>query len=116
VAGAEDLTFSFAGPDGHLKRGLIEYVPGVLGDVNFDGVVDIFDINFVSSNWNTAGPDGDANGDKVVDIFDINLISSHWNQMAAGSATGTAVPEPASWLLMSLAGFALLQRFRPRGV
>ena len=33
------------------------------GDVNYDGFVDIFDINLVSANWGTpGGPTGDANG------------------------------------------------------
>jgi len=47
-------------------------------DVNHDGIVNIFDINLVSSNW--GGTElGDANGDATVNIFDINLISAHWD-------------------------------------
>ncbi len=56
----------------------------LLGDANFDGVVDIFDINQVSSHWSEAGPAGDANFDGTVDIFDINLISSHWAETSGG--------------------------------
>jgi len=78
------------------------------GDINLDGTVNIFDINGVSANWNTAGPQGDANGDGIVNIFDINLISSNW-----GATGATAVPEPASWLMvLPVAVACLLVRTR----
>jgi len=60
--------------------------------VNFDGLVDVFDINFVSSHWDGTGPEADANGDGAVNIFDINLISANWTPDAP-SAT-SPVPEP----------------------
>jgi len=65
---------------------------GQPGDVNFDGLVDVFDINFVSSHWDGTGPEADANGDGAVNIFDINLISANWTPDAP-SAT-SPVPEP----------------------
>jgi hypothetical protein len=79
----------------------------VPGDVNFDGSVDIFDVNQVSAHWGESGPAGDANGDMTVDIFDINLISSNWN-----SGGTTAVPEPAAIFL--LGGGVVLLRCLPR--
>lgn len=79
------------------------------GDVNFDGLVDIFDINLVSTSWSTPGPVGDANEDHVVDIFDINVISSHWGDSIYGSSGGVAaVPEPSSVVLAALAGIGLI--------
>jgi len=75
------------------------------GDVNLDGVVDIFDINLVSGHWDQAGPLGDANHDGVVDIFDVNWISSHWT----GSGT-TPVPEPNTMALALLAVVCLAIR------
>lgn len=76
------------------------------GDANRDGTVNIFDVNFVSSNWGGTGPDGDVNRDNAVNIFDINQISSNWGSTATngGSPTGgtVSVPEPASMLLLSL--------------
>jgi len=79
-------------------------------DVNYDAVVNIFDINEVSSNWNLIGAPGmlgDANLDGTVNIFDINMISANW------TPTSTAVPEPATWVLLSL-GLAGLFGIRRR--
>ncbi len=88
----KDLIFKVTDVYGALIQGSVEY--GRPGDVNFDGLVNIFDVNLVSSNWNSAGPAGDANWDGIVDIFDINLISSNWAPSGAA-----AVPEPTAWLL-----------------
>jgi hypothetical protein len=76
--------------------------PTIDGDINLDGTVNIFDINSVSANWGTAGPQGDANGDGVVNIFDINLISSNWGTSGSSAA---AVPEPSSLVLSAIALF-----------
>jgi T5SS/PEP-CTERM-associated repeat protein len=85
--------------------------PAIDGDINLDGAVNIFDINSVSANWNTAGPAGDANGDGIVNIFDINLISANWG--ATGGGGLTAVPEPTSLVLLVTAiGSVLLAPFR----
>ena len=75
-------------------------MPAPMPDLNMDGFVDIFDINLVSSNWGTASPMGDANKDGTVDIFDVNLISANWHPAPSGG--GTAVPEPAAWVLFGL--------------
>jgi len=84
------------------------------GDANRDGVVNIFDINLVSSNWNPTGPvnafaPGNVNHDLVVNIFDINSISSNWNHTATngGPAHAHAVPEPTTFGLLAL-GSALI--------
>jgi len=45
------------------------------GDINGDGVVNIFDVNTVAANWRAIGTNtADANHDGVVNIFDINVI------------------------------------------
>jgi hypothetical protein len=59
-------------------------VSGVTGDINGDGVVDIYDAIILAgaynskpgdSNWN---PNADINGDNVVDIYDAIMLSSHY--------------------------------------
>jgi len=89
------------------------------GDANHDGVVNIFDINLVSANWNPAGPvgafaPGNINHDTVVNIFDINQISSNWAHVATngGVAHAQAVPEPATLglAILGLAGLLFAAR------
>ncbi len=86
---------SFTGPI------TLEPPPIVPGDVNFDGLVNIFDVNFISTRWGESGPEGDANGDGAVDIFDVNMVSSNWTSAGGG---GTAVPEPSTLALLTAAG------------
>ena len=80
------------------------------GDANFDGTVNIFDINLISANWSGSTvvgnlTPGDANGDGVVNIFDINLVSSNWGDNGGGGAglgAAAVVPEPAGAVLAAL--------------
>ena len=55
-----------------------------LGDVNHDGIVDIYDLYAVAraygskpgdSNWNQ---DCDLNGDNIVDTIDLSLVVEHY--------------------------------------
>ena len=85
------------------------------GDVNFDGVVNGLDIAAVSSNWLQSNAQhlgsGDANGDGVVNGLDIALISSNWlgttPPMGGGGGSGSAVPEPSSWILLGLGSLGM---------
>jgi len=55
----------------------------LIGDVNDDGIVDIFDIGFISAHWNPDyHPDADLNYDGIVDIFDVGIVSAHWGETA----------------------------------
>ena len=63
-----------------------EEAKGLLGDVNDDGEVDIFDANLVVAYYNGTADltDGqltlaDVNGNGEVDIFDANLIVAYYN-------------------------------------
>lgn len=105
--GAQDLTFQYHVAGGNPVNGNLIYKTQLSADVNFDRIVNIFDINLISSNWATAGPTGDGNYDGVVNIFDINFVSSHWNNAlpGGGAASVAAVPEPSS---LALLGFGLL--------
>jgi hypothetical protein len=70
------------------------------GDVNRDGMVNVFDVGIVSDFWDTSGPTGDANMDNWVDIFDVGVISDHWGQMLGNSQLST--PEPSTWILAAI--------------
>ena len=106
--------------------------PPRVGDVDDDGDVDIFDFMDIQAHYGmTEGAtwfmgdidpyDGNslaACGDGDVDIFDFMDFQSaffpgHWE--AGGSAMGNGVPEPASIVLMSLVGAALLGPRKRKG-
>ena len=61
---------------------------GLIGDVNRDGVVDIYDVVAVATafgsypghqNWN---PDADLVSDNLIDIYDIVTVASHFGMTA----------------------------------
>jgi len=83
--------------------------PGVLGDTNDDGVVDITDLNNVRNNFGGTGL-GDTDGNGGVDIVDLNNVR---NNFGAGEPIASAVPEPATWVL-ALAGIAAAGLWRRR--
>jgi hypothetical protein len=90
--------------------------PPLLGDVNVDGFVGIFDLNVILGNWNQAVPVGSrshgdiyGSGDGFVGIEDLNLVLGNWN---AGTPPGTAVPEPATLLILAAGIHVALSRGR----
>jgi hypothetical protein len=63
-------------------------------DLNFDGVVDLFDLVHVASQFGLEGDlSGDVNGDGTVDLFDLVRVASHFGEEAVGAAP-PAVNEP----------------------
>lgn len=80
-----------------------------LGDGNMDGLINIFDINLISSNWGSAGPAGDVNGDGIVNVFDINLTATNWSPTSSSPAFA-ATPEPGTLILAALGLLALAIR------
>jgi len=56
------------------------------GDINADGVVDIYDLILVASVFGSEegdhnfSPNADINADKIVDIYDLIIVASHFGE------------------------------------
>jgi cellulose 1,4-beta-cellobiosidase len=51
----------------------------VVGDINRDGKVDVFDLSILLANWSHTGVNtSDLNNDSVVNVFDLSVFLSHW--------------------------------------
>jgi parallel beta-helix repeat protein len=68
------------------------HAASLVGDINNDGTVNIFDLSILLSDWNTSTAAADLNGDGTVNVFDLSILLSHWGQ--TGSATPTPTPTP----------------------
>lgn len=116
TAGEQDLVFQFAleGED-FLRTGKVVYgsqvsAVGLAGDYNNDGVVDSADYTV----WRDAGPDDVLDNDVTsgtVGLSDYYVWASNYGATAASSAT--AVPEPASAVLVI--GLMMIPAIRRRG-
>jgi hypothetical protein len=100
--------------DAAMENGFAE--PYLVGDSNLDGVNDAADLNALALNWQDANTNTWIGGNFTgtgVDAADLNGLALGWQQSIA-AAGATAVPEPASLLLLMwpvIVG-ALVQRRR----
>jgi hypothetical protein len=113
--GTEDLTFSYAAPDGLLSMGIVKYVTGGGGnpaDFNGDGMVNAADLAKWRADFGAnAGSDADGDGDSDGNDF---LI---WQRNLGAPGAGgnlAAVPEPSSLALAVLVGGVLVGKRRRR--
>ena len=75
----------------------------VLGDLNYDGVVNIQDLVLVASQFGTTGPSpADLNGDNTVNIQDLVLVANALsNAAAAPSAKQPTAALVNTWLQLA---------------
>ena len=79
----------------------LEVYSALPGDANGDGNVDVNDLTIVLSNFGQSGmtwSQGEFTGSGTVDINDLTVLLSNFGGAAAGI---TAVPEPATIVLIS---------------
>ncbi len=56
-------------------------VPSVkVGDLNKDGLVNIYDLSLLLSKWATTDSNADINKNGKVDIYDLSLLLSNWGK------------------------------------
>jgi hypothetical protein len=59
-------------------------------DLNGDGVVNVFDLSILESDWGTSGHRGDINLDGTVNTTDMSIMMSQWGK----APTPVAIPAP----------------------
>ncbi len=91
-----------------------------LADFDHDGDVDGKDFLIWQSGLGltlqTDNTNGDANGDGNVDAADLPFWESQYGSVFSLVAAVTAVPEPASGLLLALGAMSLFRRRRIKGI
>jgi cellulase (glycosyl hydrolase family 5)/dockerin type I repeat protein len=63
----------------------------IVGDLNNDGTVNIYDLSILLSDWGTTNATADLNNDGTVNIYDLSILLSNWGQTAP---TPTPSPSP----------------------
>ncbi len=85
----------------------VEDLKGILhGDANMNGVVEFEDFLFLSGSFDieTGWANGDFNGDGIAEFDDFLTLSGNFGQTVTAVAS---VPEPSSFVLLSLSLLAL---------
>jgi hypothetical protein len=73
---AVDAAGNTSAPAGPLSVATLAQKPG---DLNGDGLVDLFDLSILLSNWDdTNKPQYDLNSNGIVDIFDLSILLTNY--------------------------------------
>jgi hypothetical protein len=90
------------------------------GDTDGDRDVDLVDYNNIITHMglqvgaalqgDVAKADGTQGSDGRVTIADYRIWKDHYPTSAGSGAVGGTVPEPASWLLLSMAAMSVVRR------
>ena len=112
---AEDLVFSYELADsrGQLVTGIVSYIneaPGLVGDYNADGIVDLADYTVWRNNLGASitlpGEDGTATPGQVT-VEDYQVWKDNFGNSLAPITAASQVPEPATWVMLSMLGLLL---------
>lgn len=98
-------------------QGVLDGFTGVPGDANLDGVVDLSDFSTLKYNFGMKEAlwgDGDFNGDGIVDLSDYGILKRNFGLTADDWEATTAVPEPATMLVVGAGGVLLMVSKRRR--
>ena len=80
---------------GTVDIGAYEY--RMIGDANYDHVVNDVDATILAGHWHQPGGwlDGDFNGDGLVDDRDASIMAAHWGETAEALSPVVVVDVPA---------------------
>ena len=103
--------------DGYLTEMIVTYevnpLDWLLGDANHDGLVGADDYVSIQANFGNSGAAGilgDANFDGLVSADDYASVQANFGNTSGTS--GTAVPEPATLVVLGMGGLGYLVRRR----
>jgi len=86
------------------------------GDTDLDHSVDLADFSALKMNFSkgTTWEAGDFNGDGIVGLTDFTILKRYYVRQVGVETNRAAVPEPATVLILTLGGIAVVSRRKRR--